>query len=279
MNEELVGYLKLVRPSPVAANAVQVLMGAYLGGGGAALMHRSVVAAATSMALVTTVANVVNDVCDVRADRLNRPERPLVTGVVSPRAASWFASGAAAGAVALAPSGTARGLIVAIMVLSVGYSFGVKRLPLVANGYVAVLAGTPVVLGAVVAGGELRSAAVAAVVLIVFMFSYEVLKTLRDIEGDRHAGFSTVATEWGARVTTRIYRLTVGVFAIVAALPLVVTPAGLSYLLLVVGGAVLPSVAIAARMDSTPTPPTIRRALHILVICWLPGLLGLEDLR
>lgn len=269
----------MARPMTVLANGAQVLLGAYLAQGGSALSNWSVVSAAMSMAMVTAVVNIVNDMRDVHADRLNRPSRPVVTGVVSLRTARWCAWGAAGCATVLAPAGLARIAIVGIMALSVAYSFGVKRIPLVANGYVAVLAGTPLVLGALVSGGGLRSAVVAAGVLSVFMFSYEVLKTLRDAEGDRHAGFSTVVTAWGAQVATAVYRLAVGAFAIVAALPLVVTPAGLPYSALMGGGVVMPSVMIALRIGSAPTPAIVLRALQVLVICWVPGLLALEDLR
>lgn len=42
-------------------------------------------------ALLNAASNVINQVCDIENDRINKPARPLITGAISMRSALWFA--------------------------------------------------------------------------------------------------------------------------------------------------------------------------------------------
>jgi len=61
---------------------------------------------------ITAAGNVFNDLCDLEIDRINRPDRPLPSGKVSPRAAGALAAALFAAGLVLAGA-SALGLVAA----------------------------------------------------------------------------------------------------------------------------------------------------------------------
>ncbi|MFF0836644.1 MULTISPECIES: UbiA family prenyltransferase [unclassified Streptomyces] len=272
--------LRIVRPITCAANAAQVVLGGYLVAGANGPARAAVLLAALAMALTTAAANCVNDLRDLESDRISQPTRPLVTGALSAAGAWHVAVVCATGALLLvARSRTQLVFVLVILLLSVGYSFGVKKFGVIANAYASLVAPTPLFLGSLAVDQPHASAALGAIVLATFMFAFEIIKTLRDADGDRAAGFSTVATVLGAAATVRLFRAALGLFTVVATLPLCLTDAGWPYALLMGGGVAAPLALFVSRLPSCPNRSDILLILRTMVLCWLPGLLALGDMR
>src|SRR3954464_2034741 len=108
------GILELARLPNTAVAAGGVWLGhACLPG---PIYWRAAALGSLAMALLAAAGNMHNDVIDLPIDRINRPDRPLPSGRISPRAALAVASITFAAALALAFAlGHEQGYLVAAM--------------------------------------------------------------------------------------------------------------------------------------------------------------------
>ena len=131
--------IKIIRPVNCLLAAVGVIVGAYLTP--VSMHYYGPAMAALSAFLVCAAGNVVNDLCDVEIDRVNRPDRVLVRQALSPRYALWLSIIlnllALLNAVWL--SGPVTIMVVLAIVLLLLYNLRVKRIPLAGNIIIALL--------------------------------------------------------------------------------------------------------------------------------------------
>lgn len=120
--------LRVLHPFPSLVNALLVAAIASIAGG--SLATSAVLAVA--MLSIQFCIGATNDVVDERADRVDRPEKPLVRGDLSRRTASAAAVGLGLAGVALAATQGAveAGLLAAMLGAGLAYDFGLKRLGL-----------------------------------------------------------------------------------------------------------------------------------------------------
>ena len=148
----------------------------------------ALVLAAFSTAFVTAGGNVVNDILDRESDRINHPDRPLVTGAISPAAARWTAAALLVASVVVAiPVILGRPLVgvflAAALVALLSYEFRFKSAGFGGNLLVAFLTGLVFLYGGAAAGMPV------AVLPFGFMaffatLSREVIKDMEDLAGD-----------------------------------------------------------------------------------------------
>lgn len=225
-------------------------MGAGLGVGGST--WEALVLAAASTACVTAGGNVLNDVRDVASDRVNHPDRPLVTGAIR--------------------LGTARGLVVALLVAAavlivplalahpwvplilltavgavVGYEFRWKSQGLPGNALVAYLTAAVFLYGA--------AAVNAPGVVLVFAamafgatLSREIIKDMEDAAGDLER--STLPRVYGMGVAGAGARVAVASAIVLSPIPLLTflpwgSAAAIMYLALVLAADALFVVSVA----------------------------------
>jgi 4-hydroxybenzoate polyprenyltransferase len=125
----LVPYLQLVRLPNVLTAAADSLAGWLLVGGSLAdLVHWLPLAAASMLLYASGMA--LNDLLDIETDRIERPGRPLPSGLVSPVfAASLGAAGIAFGPILTLLSGSVWSGYVAVLLGAavLAYDAGLKR--------------------------------------------------------------------------------------------------------------------------------------------------------
>jgi 4-hydroxybenzoate polyprenyltransferase len=103
-------WIDLVRPFTLLPPAIGMVSGALsAAGAGRAIASgaRAVLLVACGSLMAATLnaaSNVLNQVHDLELDRINKPERPIPSGAVSPGAARAFALALYAAAIALARS-------------------------------------------------------------------------------------------------------------------------------------------------------------------------------
>lgn len=171
-----------------------------------------------SMAFLAAAGNMHNDVVDLPIDRINRPERPLPSGRISPNAARAGAVLCLVASLALAFSlGRPEGLLAGAMgVLLYVYNANLKGMPLVGNLAVALLCALAIYLP------ELPHRPDYTMMPILFAFlttvAREVAKDAEDVEGDREHGALTLPVLYG----TKAARIAVAIASVatLALLPL-----------------------------------------------------------
>lgn len=152
--------------------------------------------AADAMAFAFAIAfgNILNDLLDIQCDKVNRPDRPLPAGKVSP-----FAAKAAVLVCLLLtllsaiPGSTALrlGFFAAVLAVLSLYDCFFKQVPLLKNAVVALLCATPLLRAALIPDADLRPLFTAAVFAFLFTLAREIQKDLEDETGDLKAGVAT----------------------------------------------------------------------------------------
>jgi geranylgeranylglycerol-phosphate geranylgeranyltransferase len=220
------------------------------------------VLAAASTTLVTAGGNVLNDLLDRDSDRVNHPDRPLVTGAVRLGSARALVVGFFVGAgLLIVPLVFAHPALLLIYLLAVAgliaYEFRLKAAGLPGNLVVAGLTGAVFLYGGA-AGGDLLLVVPFVLMATLATFSREVIKDMEDLAGD--VDRRTFPRTHGLGPAGAVARIAVGVAIALSVVPFVtflplLSVAGIMYLV---------SVGVAD-------------ALFIASVAWLPARLHWEQ--
>jgi len=285
------GFYRIIRPGNVLVCALSVFSGGLIGGkplqllneavlsllqgGGIPFWFLRVIFAAFSASLILAAGNVYNDVRDIKADWVNTPNRPIPSGLITPRAATIFAAALAFSGVLLSLPLGLNGIAVAIAaaVLLILYDLRLKGVPLLGNALVAILGGIAFLYGGI-AGNAIAQALIPAVFAALFHLGREIIKDAADLRGDREAGIRTFATERGAGFSASIAAGVFFLLAIFAAFPAACGRFGMGYLLIIAIG-VWPVLAYTTASSLIhPTEMNLRRVAFYLKLDMPVGVLA-----
>ncbi len=178
------GLWQLLRPVNVLIGALSIGLGAWVTG--TLSPAKNVLLACLSGGIITGAANAINDYFDIAIDRVNKPQRPLPSGKVTPSGAmAWslflFAVGIA---VSFLIGRAAAVIAVTASVFLFLYSWQFKRLPLVGNFTVSFISALAFVYGGV-SVGRFTASLIPGAFAFLFHFGREILKDIEDISGDQ----------------------------------------------------------------------------------------------
>jgi geranylgeranylglycerol-phosphate geranylgeranyltransferase len=164
--------------------------------------------AALSAGLSAAAGNVINDICDIEIDKINRPERILASGLLSRRTAGVYCFFLFAGSYVSAAfiSHLAFSIVVAANLFLVLYSLRLKRVILAGNFVVAGLTGLACLYAGVIAGQIGPSFVFAGFAFLVNLIR-EIIKDIEDREGDGKNGVITFVTKYGIRKTRMLVKV------------------------------------------------------------------------
>jgi geranylgeranylglycerol-phosphate geranylgeranyltransferase len=275
MNSERInGFVRIIRPFNVAFTFVTI--GAVcLVAGGHIDQWGMITIASVIGALMTAGANAINDAFDRDIDRVNRPDRPIPRGVVTPREAIWVwgISTGIAIALGLFLPPVPRIIVLAAGVVLFVYSSALKRTILAGNVVVALM----IALAFIFAGTVVEHPAWAIVpALFAFLttFAREMIKDVEDVNGDRAEGAATLPVRYGikpslALITVDLLAL-VAVTAVAAALR-VYTP----WFLLPIAIVDVAFIYTAFAVWKDTSPAVMRRHSARMKMCMVGGLIAI----
>lgn len=219
MAQPIKGLYKISRPMATLTGVLATVLGGYVAGTGEWL---NIALAGLATLFVSAAANAWNDVQDIEIDRINQPQRPLPSGMVSLETARVFSFVLAGLSLLTAALISWPAFLIALgsNVLLYVYSMRLKSTVLLGNATVAFISALSAVFGGVAAGNPGPSLWLAAVIFAGIM-GREVLKTLADYEGDKSEDVRTVSTVWGGRAARTIFFVLLGITAIVMLAPYV----------------------------------------------------------
>lgn len=258
------GLLAITRPANSLVAGLAALLGYIVATGTLAPIALLLV---PIVVFITAGGNVFNDLCDLEIDRINRPQRPLPSGEVSPEGAGVLAASLfAAGLVLTVPAGLPCVVIAVVnSLLLLFYARTLKRTALWGNMAVSYLAASIYPFGGALAGlpGIGRTLPLAGITFLA-MLSRELLKDSEDVEGDSRAGARTVPIAFGVKKTGMVaYACALGAIA-VSLLP-VVRWWGPPYLI-GIGAADVVILFGAARALRCRTPECVRASLSTTLL-------------
>ncbi len=180
-------WLKIMRPVNGIMGIVATVISGFIGAGFNLPSHLyAVLAASISVFLVTSGGNIINDIVDIETDRVNHPQRPIVTGRISTGAAK--AAFSLFFAVAVVVSGIFISLYaLAVVILAEAflglYETRTKKMGLTGNVMVSVLVGLIFIFGGIAVNSIGKMLILFAMATLANL-SREIIKDIEDIEGD-----------------------------------------------------------------------------------------------
>jgi geranylgeranylglycerol-phosphate geranylgeranyltransferase len=262
MLKTIKGLYKLSRPLSTLTGVLAVVLGGYVAGTGA---WDKIALAAVATLFVSASSNAWNDYRDIEIDRINQPQRPLPSGMVTPRAALIFSIVAAVLSILIAAFINPLALAIAIAsnVLLYLYSVWFKSTVLLGNVIVALISAMSAVFGGVAAGNPWPSLWLGAIIFTGIL-GREVLKTLADYEGDKAHNVRTIATVWGPRAARTFFFILLGLTAIIMIAPYYYGNYKPLYAYIVALGVVPVAIYVIINVTRERTGPQLERLSQIL---------------
>jgi geranylgeranylglycerol-phosphate geranylgeranyltransferase len=269
--KSLRGFWLLARPHNLAIAVPAIFLGGFITAG----MHplaKLLFACASGMA-IGSAANAINDVFDLDIDRINKPRRPLPSGMVAPSAARRFALACFGAGILLSAAVNAVCFVTALVssVLLYLYSSHLKRTVFWGNITVAFMLGIALVYGGLAVGG-FRNAMIVGVFAFLYNLPREILKDIEDMEGDRSQGALTVPLRYGVKAALRWSTFFLILLIVATWIPAVLGIFSRTYLWIVVAGVDFFAVFSIVSMWRDQRPAHLGRLAVWMKIDMLAGL-------
>jgi geranylgeranylglycerol-phosphate geranylgeranyltransferase len=266
------GLLALTRPGNAVAAGVLTFIGAFVTGGVSAPQPTALAIVATVLA--TGGGNAINDYFDREIDAVNRPDRPIPRGAVSPHGALAFSGLLFAVAVALTlllPR-LAIGIAVVNLVALVAYTEVFKGLPGVGNALVAALTGSTFLYGGAAVGGNLTPVVVLFVLAASATMAREIVKDVEDVAGDREEGLRTLPIVLGERRAVAVAAGFVAAAVLASPVPYLRGIFGVPYLLVLVPAVAGMAAGIYRAVDAPATGQRwLKAAMFVAAVAFVVG--------
>lgn len=275
----LLGLVRLLRLSNSLPATVLVFLGARLAG--VALSDERLWLTMAAMWFITAFGYVSNDLTDQAEDRVNKPDRPLPTGVVTVRQALLLTCLLAMAALLLSARLGVLPMSIAacVLLLLLFYNRRLKGASGVGNLLIAGLAAGALLPGVVAVYGwqwqPLWNLFPAALALALFILAREVLKTLEDRTGDGLVGKRTIALTLGIAGTVRLVAILAFLLCCTVTLLFRWWGYSLATILLMGGGVALPLSWSADYLMPDAPLLRVRTCLALLKGAYFVGLVAL----
>jgi len=150
--------------------------------------------------LIGSGSNAINDYYDRYIDQLNKPWRPIPSGLIDATTAYVVSIALLAIGVALSFSVSLLNTLIALVasVLSYLYSQRLKKIILLGNVIVAFLTSLAIIYGGLASNITIH-VCIASLYAFLLNIGREFLKGIEDVEGDKRYGVKTLATVLGSK--------------------------------------------------------------------------------
>ncbi len=270
----LLAHIRILRPLNLIIGAVAVIVTA-------SILNKMDQVSVWFTALGVVVfsnaaANVLNDYFDQEIDRINRPNRPLITGDVKSRTALLLAIILFTIGTILSFTLTSTATIIAVAIalpLMIFYSVWFKGMPLIGNIIISFILGLTF-LFAGAALGDLKTMIIPAVLAFGLTLVRELIKDIGDIEGDSKVNLKTfpiVAGVKNAWTLTSVFSIIIGIGVVI---PYIMGVYNYLYLLFVIIGIEIPLALTVFLTMKSSTMTTAKQVAKLLKFSTIAGVLA-----
>lgn len=198
------GFLKIIRPLNCVITLATVIVGGLICSNDNDISAKLILAGVVGF-LITAAGNSINDFYDVDIDKINRPDRPLPSGMLTPNNVFIFFTFLIIISLTLSWLINIYAFEISLMsiVLLFLYSYKIKRIALIGNIIISFLTSFAFVFaGAVV--GNVNNAIIPAVFAFLINLIREIVKDMEDKEGDKFLGINTFPIRFGDRAASHL---------------------------------------------------------------------------
>lgn len=282
LRQKLIAYAELVR----VHNLIVTLFTTYIG---YAIVYRTIHASlgfdqwflliVAVVVLVAAGGYAINDYFDREIDAINKPERPIPSGRISPHEALLLSIVVGIAGLSLTLLVGSLTFIYAFVnaVLVYAYSWRLKRTGLIGNMVIAFNSASSIVFGGLAYAEltrvwqPLNTVIVVALIAFLLVLAREFVKGVEDYVGDKTHGVRTLAVTLGPRRASLIALITILMVVIISPLPYIL---GLYSVLYLVLAAAVDVMALYSTLQLVRAHDPIKeaaKARRTLKICFLIG--------
>ncbi len=268
------GAILISRPANVFIAALSIFIAILLTGTIQPIIK--VIFACISGSMIMAGSNTINDYFDLEIDKINKPNRPLVKGIISLNftyrlAVIEFITGIL---ISILIGKWAFVIVVFTSLLLILYSRYIKQLPLIGNLVVSFSSGMAFIFGGV-AVNRVRWTIVPAILAFFYHLGREMIKDVQDMKGDAQMNAKTFPLIFGKTNSLILITLIILLMLIILPLPYVYHWYNISYLMTAVIGIYPVLIYAIISMWKRPTPHNLGIISKVLKMDMLVGLLAL----
>ncbi|MFC1786595.1 geranylgeranylglycerol-phosphate geranylgeranyltransferase [Halobacteriota archaeon] len=231
----MISYIELARPQNCLMAGIAIAIGGLIGAESTFIEHILPIALASIIGcMITAGGNAINDFYDAKIDAINRPDRPIPSGKISPNNALLFSLGLFFIGTTLSFFINPICLFIALLssIALIYYSHTLKRTILWGNLCIGYLVGSTFLFGGAAVGG-LVATSVPFVLAMLATVGREIIKDIEDIKGDRGEGTITLPIAIGEKRSAAIASMFILLTILLSPLPAMLNLFGVPYLLVV----------------------------------------------
>ncbi len=212
MKLNIKSYLKLSRPANLILTATVALSASTLFSPYPSILR--ILLAIVCIVFITAAGNALNDMCDIEIDRINKPNRPLPSGMITLNNAKGFM-------IIMFILGNLAGLTLGFWSLFISlfiatillfwYAYRLRHVALIGNIVVAFLSALTFLFAAQ-AFGDIKLGYVPFVFTFILSVIREIIKDLEDIDGDKAHDSKTLPVMIGEAPTRIIAGIITALF-------------------------------------------------------------------
>ena len=232
--------------------------------------------ASAAAAVTASAGNVINDILDIEADRVNRSERILVQGLISKRAAiTYYIFLIVLSIISSAYVSTvAATIVVLVHVLLFIYSKFLKGIPLIGNIVVAGLTGFAFLYAGIIAH-KIEQCFIFAVFAFFVNLIREIVKDIEDTEGDVAQGVVTFVIRFGMKKTKTLITGLAIALIIITFVPVFTRSLKIEFFVMCMIFVNPILLYIVKLMKESAEPKVLRTISNLLKLCMLFGLVAI----
>ena len=229
--------------------------------------------------LVTGAGNVLNDFYDIEIDRINRPDRALPSGRVTPREAVILSTVCFVIGVLIGWWINIYALVIGVIniTLLILYAGKLKQTVLLGNMTVAYLTGSTFLFGGAFFGSE-GFLTMIPLFLLSFLLTAarEIVKDIEDMEGDRACGAVTFPIRYGEKNGGYLAAFFMILGGILCPLPYLIGYFGYGYLIVISVAALMLIYSLyllLVKKDYTKTSRLLKISMFVALISFIAGII------
>jgi|LUMJ01.1.fsa_nt_gb geranylgeranylglycerol-phosphate geranylgeranyltransferase len=270
----LIAGIRLLRPINLLLGGATVVISAAILD---ALHQQLLILLGTAVVITFTgAANALNDYLDLETDQINRRDRPLPRGDLSPKSALTLSVVLFIAGAVLATTLPRTASLIALGValpLMVAYNLWLKGTVLIGNATVsAILAMAFLFSGALF--GAIDQMIPPVLLTFAFTLVREFIKDMADREGDLKAGAVTFPVKHGLEASAKVAIGMILLLAVSLVTPFATGIYSARYLVTALLGIGIPLAYIISLLVKSPSSNNCQTAAQLLKLCVFVGLLA-----
>jgi len=233
--KKIKGLIELLRPELPFAAGISVIIGEIITLGKLPSLSELFLGFMWGFFLSES-AMILNDFFDIEVDKINAPNRPLPSGLISSNTAIVFSIIISLLGLIISFFINKAAVLLYIIFWFIGflYNWKLKEKGLLGNLFVSSSVAVTIILGAIVVGNPWNKAVlIFSLMLFVFDLGEEIAADTMDIEGDKKRNIKSIAILIGRQKALNISFLLFMIYIILSFIPVILNLFGISYLIII----------------------------------------------